>query len=113
MRFRIFALSVVLFGATVAWGHGGEKHVAGTVEKINSDAVSVKTSGEKTVEIKLMEKTVYLQRDGKTAKLADVAVGDRVIIHATSHEDSLEATEVRFAKAGDAAHSKGKPKKNP
>ena len=113
MRFRILILFAVLLGGTAARSHGDQKHVVGTVEKISSNTVSVKTSTGKTVEIKLMDKTVYLQRDGKSAKLADVAVGDRVVIHATSHGDSVEATEVKFAKKADTPPSTVKPKKNP
>ncbi|HXM96975.1 MAG TPA: hypothetical protein VN982_00725 [Candidatus Dormibacteraeota bacterium] len=113
MRFRILILLVALLGETAAWSHGDQKHMIGTVERISSDTVSVKTGNGKTVEIKLMDKTVYLQRDGKSAKLADVGVGDRVVIHATSHGDLVEATEVKFSKARDATHSKVKSKKNP
>jgi hypothetical protein len=113
MRVRILITLVLISVATVAWPHGDQKHVVGTVEKISSNAVSVKANDGKAVEIKLTDKTVYVQRDGKAAKLADVAVGDRVVIHAAPHGDSLEATEVKFAKASDAGHTTVKPKKNP
>src|ERR1700730_3337161 len=92
MRLRILILLAVLWGGVPVWSHGNEKHIIGTVEKIEANTVSVKTSDGKTVEVKLTEKTVYLQRDGKTAKLADIAGGELVVIHASPHGDTLKAS---------------------
>lgn len=111
MKLRSVVLTVILaMAATVALAHGDQKHVVGAVEKISADAVVVKTGDGKSVEVKLASKTVFVQRDGTSAKLSDLAVGDRVVIHATPHGDTLEASEVKFAKAGGAAVSSGKPK---
>ena len=104
MKLRDVVLAVILaMAATVALAHGDQKHVAGTVEKISADAVVVKTADGKSVEVKLANKTVYVQRDGTSAKLSDLAVGDRVVIHATPHGDTLEASQVKFVKTGSAA----------
>jgi preprotein translocase subunit YajC len=109
MKLRSVVLTVILaMAATVALAHGDQKHVLGTVEKISADGVVVKTGDGKSVEVKLASKTVYARRDGTSAKLSDLAVGDRVVIHATAHGDTLEATEVKFAKAGDTAHAPAK-----
>ena len=111
MRKRILTLaglSLVLAAAALA--HGDKKHVLGTVEKINSDSVVVKTSAGKSVEVKLTSSTVYISAAGsqeKPAKLADLAVGDRVVIHATPAGDTLSADEVKFSPAGSAKHSAG------
>lgn len=91
--------------------HGNKVHVRGTVEKIAAGSVQVKTLAGKTVEVKLAASTVYVlhvvQKPGpasqtdasqdKPAKLADLAVGDLVVIHATPKDGGLEADEVKFS----------------
>lgn len=109
MRAKIFTLltSVVLL-AGVAMAHGDKKHVVGTVEKINSESVVVKTAAGKSVEVKLVASTVYVSHAGnedKPAKFVDLAVGNRVVIHATPKGETLEANEVKFSAAGPAAKS--------
>jgi Domain of unknown function (DUF5666) len=81
----------------VALAHGDKKHVMGTVEKINADSVVVKQADGKSVEVKLVSGTMYVSRDGKAATLSNLAVGDRVVIHATPNGDTLSADEVRFS----------------
>jgi hypothetical protein len=112
MRLRVLILLALVFGGATAWAHGNEKHIIGTVEKVGSDTVNVKTVDGKIVEVKLTEKTIYLQRDGKTAKLADIAVGEHVVIHAAAHGEILEATQVKFAKGTSGPASTVKPEKN-
>jgi hypothetical protein len=113
MRFRF--LSVIAFMALVAgaaMAHGDKKHVIGTLEKVNADSVVVKTAEGKSVEVKLVSTTAYVSRDGKMAKLSDLAVGERVVIHATPSGDILSADEVKFSPPG-ASKSSGaaaKPK---
>lgn len=108
MRFRFFALllSFALM-ASVALAHGDKKHVTGTVEKVTADSVTVKTADGNSVEVKLIAATTFIMRAGsadKPAKLADLHVGDRVVIHATPKPDNtLEAAEVRFSAPGAAA----------
>jgi hypothetical protein len=92
---------VLAMAVTVALAHGDQKHVVGTVETISADSVVVKTSGGSLVEVKLVATTIYVKRDGKSAKLSDLAAGDRAVIHATPRGDVLEANEVKFAKPGD------------
>jgi hypothetical protein len=101
------ALALVLAaGATLA--HGNKVHIRGKVEKIGADSLQVKTADGKSVEVKLVASTVYIQHmaakagdspdtENKPAKLADVAVGYAVVIHATPKGGSLEADEVKFS----------------
>jgi len=104
MKFRIVVLTLMLVmvaGAAVA--HGNKVHVLGTVEKIAPDAVWVKAKDGKSVEVKLVASTVYLQRannEDKPAKQGDLAVGDLVVIHATPKDNTLEADEVKFTVPG-------------
>jgi hypothetical protein len=108
--FTVFAAVVLL--ATVVLAHGDKKHVTGTLEKINADSVVVKTADGKSVEVKLVPSTMYVSHAGnedKSAQLSDLAVGDRVVIHATPNGDTLEANEVKFSTKGAAAAAKPKP----
>lgn len=98
IRLSILALLLALvIGTTFA--HGTKVHVFGTVEKMEANSVLVKTKDGKSVEVRLAASTVYFVRSDKVdkpAKLSDLAVGDLVVIHATSKDNTLEADEVKF-----------------
>jgi hypothetical protein len=99
LRMTRLALLVVLF-AGAAFAHGNKVHVRGIVEKISADFVLVKTQNGKTVEVKLVASTIYVSRSNnadKPAKMADLAAGDLVVIHANSKGNILEAEEVKFS----------------
>jgi hypothetical protein len=107
----MYALLAILFAftASVTLAHGDKKHVIGTVEKIGADSVVVKTAAGASVEVKLVASTMYVSRVGtadKPAKQADLAVGDRVVIHATPKGETLEANEVRFSTPSSSAAAK-------
>jgi hypothetical protein len=106
----LFALFALM--ASVAFAHGDKKHVMGTLEKINADSVVVKQADGKSVEVKLVAGTMYVSRDGKAAKLSDLTVGDRVVIHATPTGDTLSADEVRFSVPGAASAPTANAKPN-
>jgi hypothetical protein len=109
MRKRIVRLvSVALAISVAALAHGNKKHVLGTVAKINPDSLVVQTSVDKSVEVRLTPSTVYISAAGgqeKPAKLSDLSLGDRVVIHATPTGDTLSADEVKFSPPGSAGHS--------
>jgi hypothetical protein len=121
LRFGAFFLAVAMIGGA-AFAHGDKKHVSGTVQKITADSVFVKIADGTSVEVKLVSSTVYVlhvaspagtpadANPDKPAKLSDLAVGDRVLIHATPKGDTLEAAEVRFSAPGTAAAATSKPK---
>jgi hypothetical protein len=112
MKIRSLALLIsVALIAGVALAHGDKKHVIGTVEKASADSVTVKIADGTSVEVKLVATTTYILRSGnvdKPAKVSDLVVGDRVVIHATPKGDALEAAEVRFSPP--AAGAAPKPK---
>jgi hypothetical protein len=97
MKLRWFVLLVAFVIASPMFAHGDKKHVIGTIEKLSAESVTVKTAEGKSVEVKLAAATVYVTKDGKPAKLGDVAVGQRVVIHATPKGTELIADEVKFA----------------
>ena len=105
-KFRLLLLIAILaMSAAATLGHGDKKHVVGTLEKVSADSVTVKTSDGKSVEVKLVSSTIYVTREGKTAKLADLAPGQRVVIHASPTGDTLSADEVKFSPPGAPAAS--------
>src|SRR5258708_13152282 len=103
MKLRWIASLLAVMFALPVFAHGDKKHVIGTVEKISAESVTVKTADGKLVEVKLAPATVYVTKDGKPAKLTDVAAGQRVVIHATPKGTELIAAESNFAPPSPAA----------
>lgn len=123
MKVRWLTLVLALaFAAGATFAHGNKVHIRGKVEKVGADSLQVKTPDGKSVEVKLVASTVYIQHmpvkpgeppnpdDNRPAKLADVAVGDMVVIHATPKEGTLEADEVRFTAPESNKVAAAKPK---
>jgi Domain of unknown function (DUF5666) len=113
---QVLGVVLLLLVAGAVFAHGDKKHVVGTVEKINSNSVIVKTADGKSVEVRIVATTVFLERSGpddKPAKLPDLAAGNRVVIHATASGNVLEAEEIRFSKASIATHGNSAPTAKP
>jgi hypothetical protein len=121
VRWLTLALALASAGAAVS-AHGNKVHVKGKVEKIGADALQIKTADGKTLEVRLVASTVYVQHvppkpgdppetnEDKPAKLADLVVGDAVVIHATPKEGSLEAEEVKFSAPSPSKLASAAPK---
>jgi hypothetical protein len=110
-RFFTTLLAFSLVAVTLS-AHGDKKHVIGTIEKLNSGSVTVKTRDGKSVQVKLVPSTTYVARVAtadKPATLSDLAVGENVVIHATPKGDDLEADEVRFSTPGVSGSGSSKP----
>lgn len=123
MKVRWLTLVLVLaFTAGATFAHGNKVHIRGKVEKVGADSLQVKTVDGKSVEVRLVASTVYIQHmaakagdppdtnDNRPAKLADVAVGDAVVIHATPKDGTLEADEVKFTARESNKVAAAKPK---
>ena len=100
----IAASFLALIFAVAIYAHGDKVHVMGTLTKVSAESVSVKTADGKIVDVKLAPATVYILRDGKSkngvaAKFSDLAVGQKVIVHATPKNGELIADEVKFGAA--------------
>jgi hypothetical protein len=89
----VFALALAL--SAIAFAHGNEKHVMGTVTSISENSITVETTSKKTVTVTVSPTTKF-QKSGSPAALKDLKVGDKVVIHATGPEEKLVAAEVRF-----------------
>ena len=117
MKRRFFTTSLAFFLVAVTLSaHGDKKHVIGTIEKLNSGSVTVKTRDGKSVQVKLVPSTTYVARVAtadKPAAFSDLAVGENVVIHATPKGDDLEADEVRFSAAGTSGSGSSKSQQQP
>ena len=117
MKRRFFTLLLsFLFVAIALSAHGDKKHVIGTIEKLNSGSVTVKTRDGKSVQVKLVPSTVYVALVAtayKPAAFSDLAVGENVVIHATPKGAELEADEVRFFTPGASGPASSKPQQQP
>jgi len=89
----VFALALAF--SAIAFAHGNEKHVLGTVTSISDNSITVETTSKKAVTVTLSTATKF-QNSGSPAALKDLKVGDKVVIHATGSEEKLVAIEVRF-----------------
>lgn len=110
MRFRSILLLLAFALASPTFAHGDKKHVIGTIEKLSPEAITVKTKEGKTVDVKLAATTTYVTSDDKPAKFADLAVGQRVVVHADPKGADLVAATVKFATAGTAPAAAASPK---
>jgi hypothetical protein len=88
------AALIVLFSA-IAFAHGNEQHVMGTVTAIDNGSITVRTTAGNSVTIQLDPKTRFT-KGGSAAAIADLKVGDRVAIHAMKDHDKLIAHTVKF-----------------
>lgn len=99
MRMMATMLALLLAGAA-AMAHGDYDHVRGTVTQVSPQALTVQTTGKTTKTLVLSGKTVF-ERAGKKASLADLKVGDRVVVDVP--KNSSEAHMVQFGAAAKAS----------
>lgn len=95
MKRSILGVYTVLILATMVWAHGDQQHVMGTVTKVDALSISVKTTDGAVKTVMVTAETKFV-KNGSTAKLGDLKIGDRVVIHAKTIEDMLHATEVKI-----------------
>lgn len=93
-RNMILLLLVSLFTTSLLVAHGNEKHVMGTVTAIGADSISVETTAQQVQTVQVTGQTKFI-RSGNPSSINELKVGDRVVIHAKSSGDKLEATEVK------------------
>lgn len=106
----VIVLVVALPSAVPVFAHGDKVHVIGVIEKVTADAVTVKTKEGKSVEVKLAVTTVFTTSADQPAKASDLAVGQRVVIHADPKGKDLIAATVKFSNATAAPAAAASPK---
>lgn len=96
------ALATLLYGPA-AFAHGDEQHVMGTVKAIDEKSITVTTTGKKDVAVQLDPSTKF-EKGGAAAKAADIAVGDRVVVHSRKGESGAVAALVKVGAAAAGKH---------
>ena len=104
IRKSIAAVLLMALLAAAALAHGGLEHVLGTVAKITSTVITVKTTAGKTVEVGINAKTVITKAE-KPLPVGEIHVGDRVAIHAEKEGAALTAHTVEVGTAAAAKTS--------
>ena len=96
-QLTILATAIVLAG-TIAFAHGGNEHVRGVVTQISAQSITVQTADKAAKTLALTEKTAF-RRAGKSANLADVKVGDRVVIDVPAKTTNALLIQIGGAKS--------------
>ena len=76
-----------------------EEHVRGVVTQLSPQSITVQTTGTKTTTLKVTAKTTF-QLAGKAATLADLKVGDRVVIDVSRNHPTLCSSRSGQAQKG-------------
>ena len=94
---RLSVLVAALFVAgTLVLAHEGNEHVRGVVTNISPNSITLQTTAKTTRTLALTGKTTF-QQAGKTAHLADLKVGDRVVVDVP--EKTTEALLIQIGTA--------------
>jgi hypothetical protein len=103
MSHRLITALLALAVATTLFAHGGEEHITGIVKAIAAGSVTVETLKHETVMV-LFTPKMEVTKSKVAAKITDLKVGDRVVIHAMKNkEGKYEAHEVEWGAAPAAA----------
>lgn len=95
-RLLILIACISLISAA-ALAHGDEEHVMGTVASVAKDSITVMTPAKGLVTVAVVPQTTFT-KNKSSAKLPDLNVGDRVVIHAKEPtEGKLVADTVQFS----------------
>ena len=107
MKARVLILIVcVSLISVAALAHGGEEHVIGVVSKVTAEAITVKTTAGKMVTVSVAPESKFI-KSKVAAKISDLNVGDRVVIHAKELEEGkLVADTVEFGASPSAQATK-------
>ncbi len=84
MKQLLSVIALVLAVSTGALAHNGNEHVRGVVTAVSSQSVTVQLPDKTTKTLSINPKTEF-ETSGKPAHLADVKVGDRVVIDVPEH----------------------------
>ena len=113
MIHRALTLIFAVLLAIPAFAHGDKVHVLGVIEKLSAESVTVKTKEGKSIEVKFAPTPAYLTSADKPAKVSDLAVGQRVVIHADPKGNDLIAATVKFAANAAGPATAGSVSKQP
>ena len=109
MKRQISVLMAILVITAVAFAHGDEQHVLGTVTAVSEKSITVETMDKHKVTVSVVAETTFTAGTA-AATLKEIKVGDRVVIHARNQGQHLQADTVRI---GSASIASPKPTANP
>lgn len=105
-RMLLLLVGAVLF-AGLAFAHGDEQHIMGTVTKVTDSAITVEVAAKQgdtqksSVTVNVASSTKF-EKMGAAATIKDIKVGDRVVINAGKKGGKLEAHIVKIGMAMDS-----------
>ena len=102
-RLIILAFAIVCAIAPLA-AHGDNEHVRGVVTQVSAESVTVETAPKTSKTLTLTAKTAY-KRAGKAAHLADLKIGDRVVIDVPVKTTTASLIQIGTAAPAAAAAS--------
>ena len=96
MKHLTIAAAILALGLTLgvtAFAHGNNEHVRGVVTQVSAQSITVQLANKTSKTLTFSSKTTF-ERAGKPAAMADVKVGDRVVIDVPKNTN--EALEVQI-----------------
>jgi hypothetical protein len=94
-KLAFLTVCTVLILSTLAFAHGNQQHVMGTVAKIDGVSITIKTTDGEAKTVMIVADTKFV-KGSSPATQKDLRVGDRVVIHAKPEGGMLHATEVKI-----------------
>jgi hypothetical protein len=103
----IFVASLIV-SAAVVFGHEGNEHVRGVVTQVAPQSITVQTTDNKARTLTLTAKTTF-QQNKKAARLADLRVGDRVVVDVPPKTNDALLIQIGTAPAASQTAAKAAP----
>jgi hypothetical protein len=97
MKQLLSVIALVLAMGAGALAHNGNDHVRGTVTAVSAQSVTVQLADKTTKTLSISAKTEF-DNAGKPGHLADVRIGDRVVIDVPEHGTNALLIKVGAAK---------------
>src|ERR1043165_681132 len=96
MKQLLSVIALVLAMGAGALAHNGNDHVRGTVTQVSAQSVTVQLTDKTTKTLSISARTEF-ETSGKPGHLADIKVGDRVVIDVPEHGSSALLIKVGSA----------------
>jgi hypothetical protein len=105
MKKVLTILAAFVATATMAFAHNGNEHVRGVVTAVSPQSITVQTTAKATKTLTISDKTEF-KHAGKAAHLADLKVGDRVVVDVPEHSTDALLVQIGAAPAAKATTAK-------
>ena len=97
--FAALSLGLVILCTAALFAHEAGKHFVGNVKSVDTTSLTLVTTNNETVTLKLLPTTKYVSSSGQPSSLQDFKTGDRVIVHAKQDGTGWDAQEVDLSGA--------------